>query len=480
MRRPAKPENWAGVLVRVLLVGSLAWLLGLSLSPQALQQARLDYAEALRAGEPAQAADSLERVAVFFSWRGDFLAAAARYRLQAGDLAGVSPYLDLPAVRAAFSGEDWLRLGDAYLAAGDPESAEAAWQGGLLRDASLLDLHDRLHNLYRSQGDYLAAARSLRAVLVLRPNEPGLAYQLGLYLAALQPSEALVYLELAKRDAALESAANELQRTIRTAELEDEPAYTCVQTGRQLARLGEWALAGESFRQAVLQRPDYSEAWALLSEARQQVGGNPAQAWADLEQALRLKPDSALVNSLAALYWERQGGPEKMVGYLATAAQAEPQNAAWQAEWGRALALSGDLQAAQAHYETAVQLAPQEVYYLRLLAEFSLRHQVNVENLGAPAARRALALLPGDAATLDVLGQVYLALGNLPLAERFLRQAVLLQPGEAPAWLHLGVLYLYRGEAEWGYTLLHQARELALPGSTAAVQAQRLLAQYFP
>jgi tetratricopeptide (TPR) repeat protein len=464
----------------VLLVGCITWLFGLSPTPKALQQAGQDYARAVEAGSARQAAESLERAAQFQPWRVDLPVAAARYRLQAGDLEHLSASLERPELRAALTSADWLHLGDLYLANGELQQAEAAWQQGLQADSSALELYDRLVSLYLEQGNYAAAVQALRPTVALQPDDPLRAYRLGLYLSAVQPVEALVYLELAKQEASLAEPAGRLQRVIRSAELEAEPAYTYLQAGTQLARLGEWALSGEAFRQAVFLRPDYAEAWALLAEARQQVSDSPQQARADLDQALKLKPDSALVNSLFALYWERQGEIEKSIACLAAAADAEPENPAWQAEWGRLLALQGDLQAAQERYQQAVSLAPEEGLYWRLLAEFSMRHAVDVAGLALPAARQALELQPGEAAALDLLGQVYLSLGNDLLAERYLQQAVQEQPGYAPAWMHLGAVYLVRGQADLASAMLQHASQLAEPGSAVADQVQRLMEHASP
>ena len=338
--------------------------------------------------------ESLERAAQFQPWRVDLPVEAARYRLQAGDLERLTASLESPEVLAGFGGADWLLLGEQYLAVGELQQAEAAWRQGLQAGGAELELYDRLVSLYLQRGNYPAAVEVLRPTLALQPDEPLRAYRLGLVLSAIQPSEALVYLELAKQEAALAEPAENLQRAIRSAELQAEPAYTYLQAGTQLARLGEWVLAGEAFRQAASLRPDYAEAWALLAEARQQVGGDLPQARLDLERALSLKPDSALVNSLFSLYWERQDEIQKMIACLEAAAGSEPQNPAWQAEWGRALALDGNLQAAQERYQEAVRLAPREALYWRLLAEFSMRHAVNVGEIALPAAQQVLALQP--------------------------------------------------------------------------------------
>jgi Flp pilus assembly protein TadD len=150
-----------------------------------------------------------------------------------------------------------------------------------------------------------------------------------------------------------------------------------------------------------------------------------------------------------------------------------------QTETGHVLALHGDLSAAQQAYQKAIELAPQDPVYYRMLATFSLAHNYQLNETGLPAARRALLLSQNDPASLDILGQVLLELGDSASAKRFFERAVHLQPEYAPAQLHLGLIYIIEGDRPAAFEKLNQVRELA-PGTTAADQAQRLLDNYFP
>jgi len=164
---------------------------------------------------------------------------------------------------------------------------------------------------------------------------------------------------------------------------------------------------------------------------------------------------------------------------LDKAAALYPALPAVQTERGHILALQGDLEAAQQAYQQAIGLAPQDPAYYRLLAAFSLEHNYQLSQTGLPAARQALLLSPNDPASLDMLGQVLLQLGDAASAKRFFERAALLQPQYAPAHLHLGLIYILEDNRPAAYEKFNQVLSQA-PGTTAADQAQRLLENYFP
>jgi tetratricopeptide (TPR) repeat protein len=344
------------------------------------------------------------------------------------------------------------------------------------------DIYTRLLPVHRQQADYPAVLADLQALTDLQPDDAGLQYQLGLVLAALQPEEALSHLSrAAELDPSLAEQTDKLAQNIRIARLKDDPAFTLLEAGRALGALNEWALAAEAFRRATQTRPDYAEAWAYLGEARQQLPEAQAggDGLAELDYALQLDPKSLSAHMFLSLYWQRQGQLDRALDYLDQAASLYPDNPTLHTEMGHVLALQGDLPAAQQAYQQAIELAPQDPIYYRLLAAFSLAHNYQVSQVGLPAARKALLLSPNDPASLDMLGQVLLELGDSTSAKRFLERAVLQQPRYAPAHLHLGLIYVIEGNRQAAYEKFNHVLSLA-PGTTAADQAQRLLDNYFP
>jgi cytochrome c-type biogenesis protein CcmH/NrfG len=117
--------------------------------------------------------------------------------------------------------------------------------------------------------------------------------------------------------------------------------------------------------------------------------------------------------------------------------------------------------------------------FYRLLADFSLSHRIQVQNIALPAARTALILDPQDARSLDLLGQTMLTLQDYYSAERFLLQAVARDPSYAPAHLHLGMVLVQRGEMASARLEFDLADELG-SGTWTAAQAQRFITYYYP
>jgi tetratricopeptide (TPR) repeat protein len=352
----------------------------------------------------------------------------------------------------------------------------------LLQGAQQRDTYIRRLSAHRQQADYTAMLADLKALADLQPDDAGWQYQLGLVWAATQPEEALPFLSrAAKLDPALGEQTSRLAQNIRIARLKDDPAYTLLEAGRALGAMNEWELAAEAFRRATQTHPDYAEAWAYMGEARQQLPEAQAtgDGLAELEHALQLDPESLSAHLFLSLYWQRQGQLDQALDYLDKAATLYPDHPALQTEIGHVLALQGDLEAAQQAYQQAIELAPQDPAYYRLLAAFCLEHNYQLSQTGLPAARWGLLLAPNDPASLDMLGQVLLELGDTDSAKRFFERAILQQAEYAPAHLHLGLIYIDQGDRQAAYEKFHQVLSLA-PGTTIADQAQRLLDNYFP
>jgi tetratricopeptide (TPR) repeat protein len=345
------------------------------------------------------------------------------------------------------------------------------------------EIYQRLADFHLFRKDYPAAIEDLRQVLLYQPSNATLNYRIGLLYATVDPDTALTYLAQAgQMDANLYPASQELLRKIRTSRLFEEPAYTFTAAGRVLASLNEWALAEAAFLRATQLRPNYAEAWAFLGEARQHAIEDPHSAntgLSELQIALRLDPTSLSANLLMGIYWERQGDYQLASGYIQTTIDLDPKNPLLRAELANALAQQGNLPAAQASFEEAIQLAPTDPLFYRLLAEFALEHQIQVREIALPAARMAVILAPNDPLSLDLMGRTMIMLEDYHSAQRFLWQALEIQPEYAPAHLHLGMVLVQQGEMERGRQEFDLAETLG-SGTSTATQAQRFLAYYYP
>ena len=168
-----------------------------------------------------------------------------------------------------------------------------------------------------------------------------------------------------------------------------------------------------------------------------------------------------------------------MLAEYLQAAKSEPSNPAWQAELGNAYIKSGDLVAALAAYQRATELAPNQSTYWRLLAVFCAENGVYLEEVGLPAAQKAVDLAPDDPTALDALGWVYLSSGKYASAEQTLLDVIKRFPDHLPAHIHLAMTYLAQGNRTAAFDKLTYVQSTD-PNGMDGETAKQLLKQYFP
>jgi Flp pilus assembly protein TadD len=214
-----------------------------------------------------------------------------------------------------------------------------------------------------------------------------------------------------------------------------------------------------------------------LGEAKQQQGQDGS---VEIKKALAFQPDSAMVESLYALYLQRQKQPIQALAAMQKAAALEPADPGWQMALGEAYELTGDLVSALKYYQSATNLAPNEPSFWRALAEFSLRNNLDLAGTGLPAARRLVELAKTDWRSDDIAGQILLETNDTVGAEALLKKAIELDPTQAAPFLHLGLLYMQTGDRTAAFSYLNQAKSGFDPDGSISWQASRLLEQYFP
>jgi tetratricopeptide (TPR) repeat protein len=467
----------------------------MGLSPDS-HRTRLELQRAERAAQAqnwSQAAFHMARAGEYAPSRTGIWEQAGHFAMRAGETQTAVEYLEKGADEpGGLTAAGFVALGEAHWQNGSYYQAAQAWRSALVRSGPSVDLYQRMLQAHLALKDYPAAIADLETLASWQPGDGSLQYRLGLLLTAHNPPEALPHLEqAAKLDSALKKQADTLRQNIQAAVSESDPAYHLLEAGRGLASLNEWELAGEAFEQATSLRPDYAEAWAYLGEARQHLSDpvssrkpvpgqtEPGPGLAELQKALALDPRSLATHTFLALYWSRQGRYDLALNAVEAAARLEPENPVLQVETGTTLALLGDLQTAEKAFRRAIELAPNDPAYWRLLAGFSLRYDYQVSEIALPAARKAVMLLPKDPANLDTMAQVLIKLDDQLNAQRFLDRAIQLDPEYAPAHLHLGLVYILKGDNEAAFEELSLARSLEPEGPTAE-QANRLLETYFP
>lgn len=330
---------------------------------------------------------------------------------------------------------------------------------------------------YIQSGELEEAASLWEETLIQDPDNPTAHYQLGLIIAITNPDEAITHLDQAAQlDETFSEPVKMLKNTLRRAAFAEEPAYRLIQVGQALANVDEWNLAEKAFQRATVEDTDYPEAWAFLGEAQYHIGEDGLAA---LEKAIETNPNAFAANAFMGLYWYRQGQSDLALVYLQTAADIDPDNPALQEDIAAVLVDMSNFSAALTHLVRLTELLPLESHSWQALACFSMDYDVQVEDVGLPAARQAVLIAPDDPLSQTLLGRAYMLTGNEHYPVRFFTRALELDQDYPDAHLYLGIFYLQYDEPENALLHLELAKELGGGGAIGEL-AQDILDRYFP
>lgn len=432
----------------------------------AARQAERDLAQ----GQYSQAASGYLRAAKIFFWREDLREAAALAAFQSGDLSTAVYYLQ----RSHPSQRGTLALAYAYLQLGDLPAAQKTFEEGAARFSSYA-FYEGLAQIYRSQNNWQAERGALERQIQLDVSQASAHYRLGVLLLVLDEDAALTeLLRAASLDPQFDSAAQTLTAALNLSAAQPNAAQQKISIGRALGLVEEWSLAAFAFQQALDLDAQNAEAWAWLGEAHQHI---ELPALTQLDRALELKRDSAIVRALRALYWQRQGNDSRALAEYLLAAEYDPLNPQWQAALGGAYAQRGDLISALSSYQRAVALAPEDAEFWRRLALFSAEYNIEIEMLGLPAAQKAASLAPTDSQALAALGYLYFLNNRYAPAEEYLTQALKIAPQNNSAQIWLALNEMAQGKSSEAYARLLRVRNA---GGAESAQAAQLLEFHFP
>ena len=435
------------------------------------------------------AASHYERAARLLPWRSDLWDRAGVSSYIAGETESAISLLEKARAAGSLSGFGWNVLGAIYWQAGKEEIALRNWQAGLEQHPEYFQTYSDLGMAYRAKGDFgleqeavenwLEHEQEARRIYLdaLGETSAPFHYRLGQLLAISDSDRALKEFLLASSlDPQYDSAVETMRTALNLASLEPNDAARLIIIGRGLGLVEEWPLAAEAFGQAVDLDEQNAQAWAWLGEANQHLGQEGIE---ELDQAVALDAESVIVRALRGLYWKRAGNYRAALIDYQAAAELEPENPAWKTALGETYARLGELVSALAVYQSATDLAPQDATNWRLLATFCAEYGVQVQEVGLPAAHKAVELAPNDVLALDVLGWNQLNAELLYSAEQTLLAALEIAPDFPAAHLHLALTYLKKGDRDSAREHLLRVRELD-PDGLYGQQAQQVLSQYFP
>lgn len=365
-------------------------------------------------------------------------------------------------------------LAEAYLNAGYSETAIERMLG--LAQAGQLPAHDyrELYNLLMAQMRVVEAEEAALAWVVEEPESADVQLLLGLIQLTRNHDEALNNLELASvLDNDLQPFVRDLDLVITQAHLSDDGAYQQLLIGRELSNQGYPLYAEILIAQAVKMDPQYAEAWAMLGELQQQNGRS--DGFAALQTAVELDPDSTLVQSLMAIYWQRQGDPTKAIAYYEQLSAQQPQEFRWLVELAKATADAGDIPTGyEIILEVGEDFADETQVWIEI-ANFCAAYGMDVSTVGLAAVREALSREPENVDALTAMGNVLYALSDFDSAQRYYERALEAEPQNAMLHFMLGRVYLQKENTSLAVYHLELAQALTPGYSTLYAQIERTL-----
>jgi len=420
-----------------------------------------------------ESAEHYQAAARRIVWRPDLFELAGHYFYHAKEYAQADAAYQKALKRKALSPDGWVAWGDVVYLSGDTQRAAEIWEQGLAQPNPSENLYSRLAEMYQRDKQYAKAAEYLQRYVEVHVEDASAHYRLGLLLTLSNPNQAFSELTTASQlDPQFDPAVQALRTALNLSAVDGSPSEQKVFIGRGLGLVNEWELANVAFKEAAQLDENNAEAWAWLGESKQQTTGD--DAFADLEHALSLNPDSSVVRGLRGLYFQRVGNHRQALIEFQAAAILEPENPTWYVSIGEEYSQVGDLILALQAYQYVTLLLPGNASYWNLLAEFCVRNGINIRDVGLPAAQKAVTLEPNNPQILDTLGWLLVLDERYYEAERFFNQALGLDPSLASAHFHLALLYFQQDDRVAAYDQLIQARDL---GST---EAEEFLRQYFP
>ena len=420
----------------------------------------------------SEMAEHYLRAAQRLPWRTDLYELAGHAYFHDRDFERADVMYGITHEKNALSPAGWAAWGDVNFLNEDPARAIEIWKQGLEQAEFLPGLYPRLAYAVQDQGEFSLAAEYFQAYLERAPDDATAHYRLGLLLTLTGASSAWTELLAASQlDPQFAPPAETLRSALSLASLNESSSQQFVILGAGLGLVDEWQLARAAFKSAAQADEANAEAWAWLGEADQHTGSEGSEA---LNRALELNPNSAVVRGLRGLYFERVGNYSQALSEHQAAAALDAENPERYFSLGNAYALNGDLIRALETYQYAASLAPEDANTWRALAEFCGRLGIHLNDIGIPAAQRAVALDPKNSASEDTLGWLWYLNEDFATAERHLLTALALDAQNASAHLQLGMVYMQTNDRARAFDEFTLARDLGHP------QADALLKQFAP
>ena len=473
---------------RALRVVSILGLISIAIVVPVIFSGYSELSKASSSGSYTEIAKHYWNAAERLPWRADLYELAGHEYYYAREYSLADTAYQKAFQRHVLSAEGWVAWGDVNYLNHNAARGTEIWAQALAQPDPSENLYSRLAQVHQEEKNYAKAAEYLQRYVSNHQDDASAHYRLGLLLTLSDPQTAIAELITASGlNPEFDPAAQTLRSALNLALLNESPAERLVITGRGLGLVQEWELARAAFQESAKVDENNAEAWAWLAEAEQQTAAvlpkvsegealepDAVHVKEYLDRALSLNPDSAVVHTLRGLYFQRIGNNREALTEFQAAAALQSDDPALYVSIGESYSKLGDLIRALEAYQYAANLVPEQASYWRLLAQFCGQNNVNIDNVGIPAAQRAVVLTGETADALDLLGWLLSLDGRNLEAERTLLHALELDAQNASAHFHLAMLYLQTDQRTPAHDHLILARDLGHTG------AQAVLDQYFP
>jgi tetratricopeptide (TPR) repeat protein len=223
----------------------------------------------------------------------------------------------------------------------------------------------------------------------------------------------------------------------------------------------------------VRANPNWAAGYDVLGQL-EVLAGHAQKGEQDFEQALQLAPQLTTARLGLSQAQVAQGKLDQAVATLTPLTQRKPPVAEADIRLGQIAEMKGNWNAAEASYQKALELAPDNIVAKNNLAWSYAEHGGNID-VALKLAQEAKESNPDNPNVSDTLGWILVKKQNYGTAVQILRAAVQENPQKALYQYHLGVAYFQAHEQ----TNAKRALEAALriqPDFSDAARAKQLLA----
>lgn len=366
--------------------------------------------------------------------------------------------------RGGTSAEALVGLGVVAQQLGDVAGAIDHWRAAATVNPRNVEAHYRLAQVYVERSDFGLAREELKRALLHDKHHQGAHYYLGLLLATDEPEAAIEHLRLASRgpDVQLGESADSWVQLLDELALASDDVSVNAGLAQAYLEYGLPSLAVSPLERVLTVQPDNHTARAYLGYALLPLGHDD-ESREILRHLTQVAPKHPLAYYFLGLLHRSKGYLPTALWELKRALRLDPLNAATYATIGDIYQRSGQYLTAAKWYESAADVAPQELDFALLLAQFYVDVLPRAEE-AVTAAQQAAALAPDNPMAQEVVGWAHYLNGDLLAARAALEKAVQLDPELARAHYHLGVVYSALGEEERARTSYERAIDLDSDG----------------